>query len=85
MTLTESEQPTSHTVVNKKIIENIQRIYKKGLQVELLNINDKSINIPVGTKAEVVGTDDQGRIFVKLPTNRIISLHFGQDQFNLGG
>lgn len=38
MNLTEAEQPTSHTVVNKKIIENIQRIYKKGLQVELLKL-----------------------------------------------
>ncbi|MFD2658465.1 MULTISPECIES: DUF4314 domain-containing protein [Gracilibacillus] len=72
-------------VKTRKIpVNKIKKDFPKGLQIRILAVNCPFISIPVGTIGKVQLVDDNGRLYVLLESDRIITLNVNEDIIQKG-
>lgn len=64
----------------KKIKRDLQKIYPKGAEVELVKMDDPYNKIPVGTRGEVSHIDDMLTIFVSWKSGSSLGVVYGEDE-----
>lgn len=69
-------------MLNKKDVERIKRIYREGMRVRLLRMDDIQAP-PIGTEGTILGVDDVGSIMVSWDTGSSLSLVLDGDEFEV--
>ena len=59
-------------------VKKLKDIYKPGMRVELLEMDDVQAP-PIGTKGTVVGVDDIGSILVSWDNGSSLNVVYGED------
>ena len=66
-------------MINPKLLEMLRGIYKGGVRVELVQMDDPQ-SPPVGTRGTVFGVDDIGSIMVQWDNGSTLSVVYGVDE-----
>jgi len=68
-------------MVNKRIVQYVKSVYKKGDRVVCYDMTDPYVPIQYGTEGTVMFVDDIGTIHVLWDNGRTIGLVYGEDSF----
>ena len=67
---------------SKQEIEKIKSIYKEGLRIKCIKMNDIH-SVPPGSLGTITGVDDIGTVFVKWDCGSSLGLVYKEDEYEL--